>query len=44
MGVGQGIGAYGAARFAVEFEGAPVWIRRLLIVVAVASAAWFLAG
>ena len=38
MGVGQGIGAYFSARFAVKSENAGVWIRRLLIVVASISA------
>lgn len=44
MGVGQAVGAYLAARFAVDVEDAPVWIRRLLIVVAAASAVRFLVG
>lgn len=38
MGVGQAIGAWAGARFAATSPDAPVWIRRLLIVVIVAAA------
>lgn len=42
MAVGQGFGAWMGARFAVESETAPIWIRRLLIVVVTLSALKFL--
>lgn len=42
MAVGQGLGAWLGARFAIESDRASVWIRRLLIVVVVVSAAKFL--
>lgn len=42
MAVGQSLGAWLGATFAVESDRAAVWIRRLLIVVVVASAAKFL--
>lgn len=38
MGVGQGIGGWLGARFAMTSERAPVWIRRLLVVVIVVAA------
>jgi uncharacterized membrane protein YfcA len=41
MAVGQGLGAWIGARFAVESNRAAVWIRRLLIAVVVVSAAKF---
>jgi len=41
MAVGQGLGAFLGARFAVESDRAALWIRRLLIVVVVVSAAKF---
>ena len=42
MAVGQGLGAFLGARFAVESDKAGVWIRRLLIVIVAVSAAKFL--
>lgn len=38
MGVGQAIGAWAGARFAMKSPNAPVWIRRLLIVVILVAA------
>jgi hypothetical protein len=42
MAVGQGLGAFVGARFAVNSDRAGVWIRRLLMVVVTISAAKFL--
>ncbi len=42
MAVGQALGAWIGARFAVDSERAGVWIRRLLIVVVIVSAVKFL--
>lgn len=41
MAVGQGLGAWIGARFAVESDRAAIWIRRLLIAVVLVSAAKF---
>ena len=39
MGIGQAIGAWSGARFAATSSNAPVWIRRLLVVVILVAAA-----
>jgi uncharacterized protein len=42
MAVGQGAGAWVAARFLVESEAAPVWIRRIVVLVTIVAAFKFL--
>ncbi len=41
MAIGQSIGAYLAARFAAGSESAPIWIRRMLLLVTIIGAAKF---